>query len=819
MAKKNKQKEPRVWEQKYTIVSNLGEGGNGCVYKVKDSDGHTYALKELASDKRSAEKKERFCEEIRILKKLHGTIGIIPIIDSSVDEYWYTMPVATPASDHIRSLSTDSLCNTDIKLKVQAVMDVARELSGTLNSLHRSGISHRDIKPENILFYNGSYCFGDFGLVSDPDENASLTKMDRGLGAMSTMAPEMRRNPKDADGRKSDVYSFAKTLWILLTNSKLGFDGPYDTNDQVIGLRWQKENNRYLLRTQHLVELEDLLVRATQNSPDDRPDIDEFQKDILDWIKVSEDGNQSDLSEWNFLQKCLFGNNVAPSSAKWVDRDDIIKVLNQVVSVPAANHLFFSGTGGGEDFDYCEAAAENGCIAISVDNDPTLIVKPDALYFERFNDPSWNYFQLKLKYMLPFDMILREGKEGSEDDDDAAAGADLIQQLVASKGEYETLVELRPGYYKYIKDADYGVYDYDTGEKLPDGWRWVRRHLEGAFLIVMKTGYYNGISATYDGRHGQCSNFEFRKYIESLEKVADALKDKGETLEQIEYALDKYCSDNPFEDKEAKEAEAEKREKVYAQYKDDEEKEAEVTQGTYDKITSESVMISRGDVIVNLQTKIYYYIEFKANRFLSLKDGSSWDRLFASDILCVENSGNNGTFRNIKTKGSRISKQELIDNNACVFGNYKDALKEIELIYQLVPQAKEYSLFYVDLIRGSVPPNHLFTIDEFRDQLRSADDRVGNRAVVDLDGYVHVIPEADYDESGEQYPVALREEYGAQNKYTGKYANLSDESIRDNYLMLLEGWRDYLEYGSRERRDYTDLRDDKDILSGIKAHY
>lgn len=818
MAKKNKQKEPRVWEQKYTIVSNLGEGGNGCVYKVKDSDGHTYALKELASDKRSAEKKERFCEEIRILKKLHGTIGIIPIIDSSVDEYWYTMPVATPASDHIRSLSTDSLCNTDIKLKVQAVMDVARELSGTLNSLHRSGISHRDIKPENILFYNGSYCFGDFGLVSDPDENASLTKMDRGLGAMSTMAPEMRRNPKDADGRKSDVYSFAKTLWILLTNSKLGFDGPYDTNDQVIGLRWQKENNRYLLRTQHLVELEDLLVRATQNSPDDRPDIDEFQKDILDWIKVSEDGNQSDLSEWNFLQKCLFGNNVAPSSAKWVDRDDIIKVLNQVVSVPAANHLFFSGTGGGEDFDYCEAAAENGCIAISVDNDPTLIVKPDALYFERFNDPSWNYFQLKLKYMLPFDMILREGKEGSEDDDDAA-GADLIQQLVASKGEYETLVELRPGYYKYIKDADYGVYDYDTGEKLPDGWRWVRRHLEGAFLIVMKTGYYNGISATYDGRHGQCSNFEFRKYIESLEKVADALKDKGETLEQIEYALDKYCSDNPFEDKEAKEAEAEKREKVYAQYKDDEEKEAEVTQGTYDKITSESVMISRGDVIVNLQTKIYYYIEFKANRFLSLKDGSSWDRLFASDILCVENSGNNGTFRNIKTKGSRISKQELIDNNACVFGNYKDALKEIELIYQLVPQAKEYSLFYVDLIRGSVPPNHLFTIDEFRDQLRSADDRVGNRAVVDLDGYVHVIPEADYDESGEQYPVALREEYGAQNKYTGKYANLSDESIRDNYLMLLEGWRDYLEYGSRERRDYTDLRDDKDILSGIKAHY
>ena len=63
----------------------------------------------------------------------------------------------------------------------------------------------------------------------------------------------------------------------------------------------------------------------------------------------------------------------------------------------------------------------------------------------------------------------------------------------------EYLVEDHPGHYVSANYAQYGVYDYDTGEALPEGHKVVRRYYKGNILIVFKQGPYNGISSTYDG--------------------------------------------------------------------------------------------------------------------------------------------------------------------------------------------------------------------------------------------------------------------------------------------------------------------------------
>ena len=73
------------------------------------------------------------------------------------------------------------------------------------------------------------------------------------------MAPEMRYNAKNADGKKADVYSLAKTLWIVLTGVDYGFEGRYEEDDAIIGLRNDK---RY--KKEHLVELEILSKQATE---------------------------------------------------------------------------------------------------------------------------------------------------------------------------------------------------------------------------------------------------------------------------------------------------------------------------------------------------------------------------------------------------------------------------------------------------------------------------------------------------------------------------------------------------------------------------
>lgn len=208
---------PKKFGERYEVIDELGEGGNATIYLVKNvSTGNEYALKPFTRPK-DKEKMERFKREISVVNAYKDSIaGILPIIDYMIDddkkEYWYVMPKAKEINEELLDRENDYMF----------IINGIIELSDTLSKLHEQGHSHRDIKPENIYYYNGRFYIGDFGLVSFMDSEESFTKS-RALGAYSTMAPEMRRDPHRSDGKKADVYSLAKTLWILLTGKKKRF--------------------------------------------------------------------------------------------------------------------------------------------------------------------------------------------------------------------------------------------------------------------------------------------------------------------------------------------------------------------------------------------------------------------------------------------------------------------------------------------------------------------------------------------------------------------------------------------------------------------
>ncbi len=133
------------------------------------------------------------------------------------------MPVSQPLEKYLEGKYFEDV--------VLVIIDVAK----TLLELHQRNISHRDIKPENLLFKDSKAYIGDFGLVDYPDK-VPLTSSGDAIGAKWTMAPEMRRLGSKADGKPADVYSLAKTLWILITRNRKGFDGQYHANS-VNGLR------------------------------------------------------------------------------------------------------------------------------------------------------------------------------------------------------------------------------------------------------------------------------------------------------------------------------------------------------------------------------------------------------------------------------------------------------------------------------------------------------------------------------------------------------------------------------------------------------
>ena len=111
----------------------------------------------------------------------------------------------------------------------------------------------------------------------------------------------MKRNPKEADGKKADVFSLAKTLWMFLTNDEKGFDGVYNYADSNHGL-----HNFEQYRNVHLVELEQLLTESTDNDPEKRPTVKEFKKRLIEWERIYSDYDASQASDWNFLNTAFW---------------------------------------------------------------------------------------------------------------------------------------------------------------------------------------------------------------------------------------------------------------------------------------------------------------------------------------------------------------------------------------------------------------------------------------------------------------------------------------------------------------------------------
>ena len=131
----------------------------------------------------------------------------------------------------------------------------------------------------------------------------------------------------------------------------------------------------------HLVELEDLLQKSTNNNPDERPTIQQFKSALENYLSILDDDDLSQKSDWEFLNKYLFP--FGQESAVWRNLDKIIEILNIVGTSPAYNHMLLS-TKGGLDFKKAEKANEEGCIYVYDTLGICYLCKPKCLIYESF---------------------------------------------------------------------------------------------------------------------------------------------------------------------------------------------------------------------------------------------------------------------------------------------------------------------------------------------------------------------------------------------------------------------------------------------------
>lgn len=648
----------------------LGSGGNADVFLAKKNDeNEEVALKRLKiKDKYFEEKRKRFCIESKLVQSIQDEVtGIIPIYDSGLPDengkklYWYVMPLAVPLSKKINK-------NSGIREIVQCIIDLAK----VMNVLHKRNIVHRDIKPSNIYFYNNEFCFGDFGLVDYPEKD-DLTKLHESVGPKATIAPEMKNNAKNSDGKKADVYSLAKTLWMLLTDNKYGFEGTYDESSKLMGL-----SNYY--KNMHLVELEEALYYATREEPDLRPSMQEFAEKLDEWMNIQVDFQKSNLSQWKYVQKKLFGE-IIPDRASWSSVEDVVSVLNLLGRMPNLNHMFIP-SGGGIDLESVEIANENGCIVLNELG--TSIVKPKRLIAENISkDYEWSYFRLELDELKPI-------------------FGDVLFDL-------EEITEDVPGHYVPWICGNYG--HYEDGTQLPENYRIVSRYIKGNFVIFLKTSIYNKIDGTYDARHNIVNADEFREYIKELRKLYN---------EKPYHEFMKIANISLVEDEEDKQFE-----------KIDKDIEDSIKTDDYIKENLESWNFC--SLLEKQEKSDKFKLEFSirfTHSSLNMKE-----YYLSKEGKLIEDDYFNAIYSQYYILNIREKAFELIEKCDSYI---EKKCKEMGINYNC-----DEVTFSIHILRIGKPV-HMFTKQEIEDVLRRGNDHQNNYLVINEDGFVQLLTKIKY---------------------------------------------------------------------------
>lgn len=199
----------------YEILSILGMGGMGKVYKVRNiiSD-RVEAMKILLPDLTSNQSlADRFLREIRLLATLnHPNIAALRTALTYENQLVMIMEF----------VEGETLANRAARapLSTADAVNYADQVLSALSYAHKQNIIHRDIKPANMMLTpQGVVKLMDFGIARSSTDG-SLTSTGTTLGSLNYMPPEQVRG-EVADAR-SDIYSFGVSMYEMLTG-KLPF--------------------------------------------------------------------------------------------------------------------------------------------------------------------------------------------------------------------------------------------------------------------------------------------------------------------------------------------------------------------------------------------------------------------------------------------------------------------------------------------------------------------------------------------------------------------------------------------------------------------
>ncbi len=252
----------------YRIVSRLGSGGMGAVYRaVHERMGREVAVKLLRPEiQKNPMLLQRFDREVRAAAKLSHP-NIVAALDAREHDGLHFL-----VTELVEGRDLDQTVRLSGALPIVDAVECALQAARGLAYAHSQGVIHRDIKPANLLrSKDGIVKILDMGLArlsnTDSSTDVNLTGTGVMMGTAAYMPPEQARDTRKADAR-SDLYSLGCTLFYLLTG-RTAFSGTTQM-DMILSHVNHPIPSLRQVNAQIPLAVDRIFQRLVAKSPDDR---------------------------------------------------------------------------------------------------------------------------------------------------------------------------------------------------------------------------------------------------------------------------------------------------------------------------------------------------------------------------------------------------------------------------------------------------------------------------------------------------------------------------------------------------------------------
>jgi serine/threonine protein kinase len=265
----------------YSIVSELGRGGMGVVYKAHEESLNRFVAlkvlgKHLSDDESFVERFKREAQSAAALN--HPNIVQVYAIDEFEGQHYFAM-------EYVEGASIQQMIKAQGSLNPVAAGRLILQAASGLGAAHGRGVVHRDIKPANLMVdERGLVKITDFGLALLAAGATRLTATGMFMGTPGYLSPEQCLN--EGIDQRTDIYSLGVTLYEMLTGViPLNADSPLALLRQIIDVEPKDVGD---LKPDVPEALRAILRKMMAKKPQDRySNCDDLIGDLQSWLETT----------------------------------------------------------------------------------------------------------------------------------------------------------------------------------------------------------------------------------------------------------------------------------------------------------------------------------------------------------------------------------------------------------------------------------------------------------------------------------------------------------------------------------------------------